>query len=98
MYKMGKEIVTFDNIEVKKHKFYQHKSPILKHDENIDRIVDLTWFLLVKKSLKYFTRFNLNILFYTKMVLKPVVPFCIMLPKITAYRRDFDETAFFDKR
>ena len=51
-----------------------------------------------KKSLKYFTGFNLNILFYTKMVLKPVVPFCIMLPKISVYRRDFDETAFFDKR
>ena len=49
MYKMGKEIVTFDDIEVKKHKFYQHKSPVLKHDENIYRIVDLTWFLLVKK-------------------------------------------------
>ena len=28
MYKMGKEIIIFDNTEVEKHKFHQQKSPI----------------------------------------------------------------------
>ena len=36
---MGKEIITFSNIEVEKHKFHQHKSPISIHDLNLDRIV-----------------------------------------------------------
>ena len=38
-----------------------------------------------KKGIKYF--------FGTKMV-KKVKPLCVMLPKISAYRRDFDETKY----
>ena len=36
IHKMGKEIIT---LEVEKHKFHQHKSPISIYDVNIDRIV-----------------------------------------------------------
>ena len=36
---MGKEIITFGNIDVEKHKFHQHKSPISIYVVNIDRIV-----------------------------------------------------------
>ena len=35
---MGKETMTFGDIEVEKLKFYQHKTPIGIHDVNIDRI------------------------------------------------------------
>ena len=43
---MGKEIITFGNIEVDKQKFYQYKSLISIYDVNIDKIV--LGFLLVK--------------------------------------------------
>ena len=36
---MCKEIITFGNIEVEKHKFHQHKSPISIYDVNVDGIV-----------------------------------------------------------
>ena len=36
---MGKEIITFGDTEVEKHKFHQHKSPILIGDLNINKII-----------------------------------------------------------
>ena len=36
---MAKQIVTFGDIEVERHKFHQHKNPISVHDVNTDRIV-----------------------------------------------------------
>ena len=33
--KMGKEIITFDDTEVEKHKFHQHKSAILRYDVDV---------------------------------------------------------------
>ena len=36
---MGKEIITFRNIEVEKLKFHQYKNPIAMYDIKIDRIV-----------------------------------------------------------
>ena len=36
---MAKEIIRFGNIDLEKHKFHQHKSPILICDVNIDKIV-----------------------------------------------------------
>lgn len=33
--KMGKEIITFDDTEVEKHKFHQHKSAILRNDVDV---------------------------------------------------------------
>ena len=36
---MGKKIITLGDIEVEKHKFYQHKSPISIYDVNVDGIV-----------------------------------------------------------
>ena len=41
------------------------------------------WFLSVKRVL--------NILLVTKMV-KKVRPLCVLLPKMNAYGKDFDET------
>ena len=48
---MGKEIITFNEIEVEKHKFYQHKSTIFTHDVNIDTIVVSNSFPLIEKVL-----------------------------------------------
>ena len=36
---MDKEIITFENTEVEKHTFHQHKNPIKIYDVNIDRLV-----------------------------------------------------------
>ena len=47
MYKMGKEVIKFGNIEVKKQKFHQHKSSILIYDININEIVAFKSFLSV---------------------------------------------------
>ena len=34
---MNKEIITFDDIEIGKHKFHHYKKPILMHDADIDK-------------------------------------------------------------
>ena len=39
IYKMGKEIITFGNTEVEKHKFHQCKNPILIGDASIRKII-----------------------------------------------------------
>ena len=36
---MDKEIITFGNSEVERHKFHQHKIPISLYDVNISKIV-----------------------------------------------------------
>ena len=58
VYKTGKEIITFANIEVEKHKFHHHKSPILIHDVNIIKIVVSSKFLFGKKDFKYFISYK----------------------------------------
>ena len=37
--KMGKEVLTFDDIEAEKHRFHQHKSPISISDVNIHKLI-----------------------------------------------------------
>ena len=63
---MGKEIITFDDIEVEKHKFYQHNSNIFTHDVNIDTTVVSNNFPLIKKVL--------NILLDMNMIRKKLSP------------------------
>ena len=48
---MGKEILTFGNIEIEKKKFYHHKTPIFFGDVDTEKYYYLTRFLLVKKKL-----------------------------------------------
>ena len=36
---MGKEILTFDDIEIEENKFYHHKSPIFIKDVDIEKIL-----------------------------------------------------------
>ena len=53
-HKMGKQILTFGNIEVEKHKFHQHQSPISVYYVNIDRIVVSNKVPFGKKCLNIF--------------------------------------------
>ena len=36
---MGKEILTFGDVEIKKIKFYRHKSPIFLKDVDIEKVL-----------------------------------------------------------
>ena len=63
---MGKQIIAFGNIEVDKHKFHQHKTPISIYDLN--SIVESNKVFWVKK---------LNILFCAKMIMKNFCP-CVL--------------------
>ena len=41
---MGKEILTFGDIEIGKNKFYRHKSPIFLKDVGIEKVFqDFFW-------------------------------------------------------
>ena len=81
---MGKEVITFGNTDVEKHKFHQHKNPISIFDINIDRIEVSNKIAFGKKAF---------IIFGTKMV-KKVRALRVMLRKMRAYRKDFDETRY----
>ena len=37
--KMGKEILTFGNIEIEKSKFYHYKSPVFLRDIDIEKVL-----------------------------------------------------------
>ena len=66
---MGKEIVTFGDIEVEEQKFHQHKSPISIYVVNIDRIV-VSNKVPCSKVAKV-----VNILLGSNMILKKLCPF-----------------------
>ena len=85
-------MITYHNIEVEKYKFYQHKNPILIYDVNIDRIVASNKVLFVKKVLNFY--------WVVKMILKKIMPLCIILPKMSTERKIFDEIkyVFFDRK
>ena len=36
---MGKEILTFDNIEIEKNKFYRHKTPVFGGNVDIEKVL-----------------------------------------------------------
>ena len=84
---MNKRNYNVYRYETEKHNFHQHKSPISIHDVNIDRIV-------VSDKVPFGKKGFLNISLGTKMILKKIMPLCIMLSKMSAYRRDFDETNY----
>ena len=83
-YKMDKEIITFGDTEVEKHKFHQHKRTILIDNVNINKIVSKT-ILFGRKGFTYFTGYKND---------RKMRPLCIILLKMGVYRRDFDETKY----
>ena len=77
---MGKEILTFGDIEIDKNKIYGNKSPNFLKDVAIRKFIInqyLTRFILLKKNYKYFLGYLLKD--------NKVKPLLIMLPKTSAY-------------
>ena len=83
---MGKEIITFGNIEVEKSKFHLQNSFILIYGANIDRIVVSNKVTFGKKGFEYFIG--------SKIDSEKIIALCIILPKTRANRRDFDESEY----
>ena len=54
IYKLIKRIIKFDDTEIEKCKFHQHKSPILKDNMGINKIVISDKISFGKKGFKYF--------------------------------------------
>ena len=70
--------------------FHQDKRTILIDNVNINKIIVTNQVPFGEKGSKYFIGYK----DYRK-----VKPLCIILPKMSAYKRDFDKTkyVFFDK-
>ena len=62
-----------------------YKSPVLINDKNLSKIVLSNRVPVGKKGCKYFIWYEDG---------KNVRLLCIMVPIMTAYRRDFDETRY----
>ena len=71
--------------EIEKHIFYQQKNQILIYNVDINNILVSNKASFGKKGFRFFICFKDG---------KKVRPLGILLPKIGAYRRDFDETKF----
>ena len=68
-------------LEIGKLKFHLHRSLIVIDNIDIDKIANKVSF--GKKDIKYFISYNNP---------EKVRRLCIFLPKMSAYRRDFDKT------
>ena len=69
---------------INKHKFHQEKSTIFKYDVESNKIVVSNKFPFGKNGFIYFIGY--------KNYYEKVMPFCILFPKMTGYRKNFDET------
>ena len=83
---MDWKVIKFADTEIYKQKFYQHKRPILISNININKIV-------VSNKVKKVNKKSFNCFIRYKDVTK-VTPLCIFLPKMSGYRKDFDETKY----
>ena len=81
---MKKPVIKFGDIEIEKQKSHQHKKTISIKNMDIDKIVVSNKVSFSKKGFKYFIGYK-----DTK-----IRPLCIFLPKMSAYRRVFDETKY----
>ena len=82
---MHKKVMKFGDTEIEKHKFHQHKNPISISNVYINKIVVSNKVPFGKKGFKYFIGCKDD---------KKVRPLCILLPKMRAYGKDFDETKY----
>ena len=77
------KVIKFGDIEIKKQKFHQHKEPISVKNIDINKKVISSRVSFGKKRFKYFIDY--------KDATK-IRPLFIFLPKMSAYRKNFDET------
>ena len=81
--KLDKKIIKVDDAEIEKYKFHQYKSPISIDNIDINKNVVSNKASFGKKDFKYFIGCK---------DAKKIRPLCIFFPKVSAYRRDFDQT------
>ena len=84
IYKTDKKVKRFGDTEIEKHKFHQHKNPVSINNININKKVLSNKVSFCKKGFKF--------LLVTKMAKSQT--FMYLLPKMNAYRKDFDETKY----
>ena len=82
---MEKIIMKFGDTEIEQLKFQQCKSSISIKNIDTDKIVVSNKVVFDKKSFEYFTGYK---------DAKKVRALSIFFPKMSAYRRDFDETKY----
>ena len=79
---MGKEILTFGDIEIEKHKFYRNKTPIFLKDVGIEKVLVSNKISFGERNYKYFNGYLNND--------NKVKPLHIILPKTSAYVKSYD--------
>ena len=79
--KMGKEILTFGNIEIENNKFLCHKTPIFLGDVDIEKVVLSNKISFGEKNYKYFIGYLYNG--------NKVKPLNIMFPKTCTYVKSY---------
>ena len=79
---MGKEILTFDKIEIEKNKFNRHKSPVPLRDLDIEKVLVSNKISLREKNYNYFIGYLYDD--------NRVNPLYIMLPKTSTYVKSYD--------
>ena len=83
--KVKKTIIKVDENETQKHKFHPHKRPISIKNIDINKIVVSNKVSFGKKGFKYFVGYK---------DAKKIRPLCIFLPKMSIYRKYFDQTKY----
>ena len=83
IYKIGKKNWNFDDTEIEKCKFHQPKSPFLIGNIDINKIVVSNKASFGKKYFKYFIGYK---------DAKKLRSSCILLPKMSVYRKDISFT------
>ena len=78
-----KAFIKFDDIEMKKEKFHQHKRLISIKSIDINKIVVSNKVSFGKKGFKYLIGYK---------DAKKIRPLCIFLPELSAYGRGFHKT------
>ena len=81
---MDKNIIKFDDTETEKYTIYQNKSSISINNIDINKIVP-NKVPFHKQNFKYFIGYKYG---------KRVRPLRMFLPKMSACRKDFDETKY----
>ena len=79
---MGKEILTFGNIEIEKNKCSRHITPIFLGDVDIEKVLVSNKISFGEKNYKYFIGYFDNA--------NKVKPVNIMLPKTSAYVKSYE--------
>ena len=80
---MGKEILTFEDIEIEKNKFYRYKCNAPRRDVDIEKVLVSNKISFGEKNYKYFISYLYND--------DKVQPLHIMLPKTSACVKSYDE-------